>query len=185
MPVFLALTQEDTQQQRNSQLIKACIYMTLILFIFFVAGTYIMKFFGISIQGIRIAGGLMIMQASYSLLNPKRAGRKLTDEDVNEAREKEDISFSPLAMPLLSGPGSIAVVLGLSSTATGIVDYLIIVVAILITAAISYVILRVSPWGVKLLGKTGMTALTRMMGFIGLCIGVQFIINGVMPLLRT
>lgn len=159
--------------------------MTLILFIFFVAGTYIMSFFGISIQGIRIAGGLMIMQASYSLLNPKRAGRKLTDEDVDEAREKEDISFSPLAMPLLSGPGSIAVVLGLSSTATGFADYLIIVLAILITATIAYFILRVSPWAVKLLGKTGMTALTRMMGFIGLCIGVQFIINGVLPLLRT
>lgn len=184
MPIFLALTQDDPPERRMNQLLKACIYMTLILFIFFAAGTYIMSFFGITIQGIRIAGGLMIMQASYSLLNPKQAGRKLTDEDVDAAREKEDISFSPLAMPLLSGPGSIAVVLGLSSTATGWQDYGIIVIAIIITALIAYIILRLSPYVVKFLGKSGMTALTRMMGFIGLCIGVQFIINGVIPLMK-
>jgi len=184
MPVFLALTIDDPQELRNSQLKKACMYMILILVIFFGAGTYIMSFFGISLQGIRIAGGIMIMQASFSLLNPKKAGRKLTAKDVDEAKEKEDISFSPLAMPLLSGPGSIAVVLGLSSSAAGWVDYLIIVGAILLTATVVFFVLRMTPFVVKLLGNTGMTALTRMMGFIGLCIGVQFVINGVMPLLK-
>lgn len=185
MPVFLALTQDDPTDLRNSQLKKACMYMIIILLIFFVAGTYIMSFFGISLQGIRIAGGIMIMQASFSLLNPKKAGRKLTSEDVTEAKEKEDISFSPLAMPLLSGPGSIAVVLGLSSSATGWFDYFSITGAILLTALAVFFILRMTPFVVKLLGKTGMTALTRMMGFIGLCIGVQFVINGIMPLLKV
>jgi len=158
--------------------------MVLILTIFFVAGTYIMNFFGISLAGIRIAGGLLIMQASFSMLNPKRGGKKLSDEDVDEAIDKEDISFSPLAMPLLSGPGSIAVVLGLSSSANDFTDYLGIFIAILLTAATAYLILRVSPWGVKLLGKTGLTAMTRMMGFISLCIGVQFIITGIQSLIH-
>lgn len=182
MPVFLALTQGDSPERRKSQVIWASIYMVLILTIFFVAGTYIMKFFGISLPGIRIAGGLLIIQASFSMLNPKRGGKKLSDEDVDEAIDKEDISFSPLAMPLLSGPGSIAVVLGLSSGANDFTDYLGIFIAILLATATVYLVLRISPWAVRFLGKSGLAAMTRMMGFIGLCIGVQFIINGIMAL---
>ncbi len=184
MPVFLSLTQGDTPTQRKSQITRASLYMVLILTIFFVAGTYIMNFFGISLAGIRIAGGLLIMQAAFSMLNPKKGGKKLSDEDVDEAIDKEDISFSPLAMPLLSGPGSIAVVLGLSSSAADFTDYLGIFIAILLTAATAYLVLRVSPWGVKLLGKAGLTAMSRMMGFISLCIGVQFIITGIQSLVH-
>lgn len=184
MPVFLALTTNDTDHQRKQQALKACIYMVAILLVFFFAGTYIMSFFGISLEGIRIAGGLMIMRSAYSLLNPNEGGRKLSTEDEQEAITKPDISFSPLAMPLLSGPGSIAVVLGFASTADQWEKYVMIVASVLATAVVSWSILRISPVGVRYLGKSGLTAMTRMMGFLGLCIGVQFIINGVVPLLR-
>ncbi len=179
MPVFLALTQNDSPEYRNTQIKKSSSYIILILALFLVAGTYIKSFFGISLDGIKIAGGLLIMQASFSLLNPKHSGKKLKNEDVDEGIDKEDISFSPLAMPMLSGPGSIAVILGLSASAKDFVDYLVIFIAIILTAVTAYLVLRISPWAVKLLGKSGMTALTRMMGFIGLCIGVQFIITGI------
>lgn len=184
MPVFLALTTQNSDARRKKQALKSAVWMMIILVIFFLAGSYIMSFFGISLEGIRIAGGLMIMRASYSLLNPNDGGKKLTAEDEEEAITKEDISFSPMAMPMLSGPGSIAVVLGLASSITEWQQYLITILAILLTAVLSWSILRVAPFGVKYLGKTGMNAMTRMMGFIGLTIGVQFIINGVMPLLR-
>ncbi len=182
MPVFLALTHKNTPAERNNQALKATIFMVFILGSFLFAGNYIINFYGISIEGIRIAGGLMIMQWGYSLLNPKEGGRKITTEDEAEALEKPDISFSPLAMPLLSGPGSIAVVLGLGSAANTFEIYFTLFVAIVLVAFASYVVLRVSPKAVRYLGKTGMTALTRMMGFIALCIGVQFIINGVTAL---
>ncbi len=179
MTVFLALTQDLTDRERNRQALWGTIYMVFILGAFLFGGTYIINFFGISIEGIRIAGGLMIMRFAYSLLNPKESGRKITDEDEDEARLKPDISFSPLAMPLLSGPGSIAVVLGFSSQAVDFWDYITLFVAVVLVAAASFAVLRISPKMVKVLGKTGMTALTRMMGFIALCIGVQFIINGI------
>jgi multiple antibiotic resistance protein len=184
MPVFLALTTGSSDHDRRKQALKACFYMVIILVTFFLAGTYIMNFFGISLEGIRIAGGLMIMRASYSLLNPNEGGRKLTAEDEAEAITKADISFSPLAMPLLSGPGSIAVVLGLAASISEWEEYMMIILAIISTALVSWIILLISPIGVKYLGKSGMTAMTRMMGFLGLTIGVQFIINGVLPLLR-
>ncbi len=179
MTVFLALTQDLPDRERNRQALWGAIYMVMILGLFLFGGTYIILFFGISIEGIRIAGGLMIMRFAYSLLNPKESGRKITEEDEDEARHKPDISFSPLAMPLLSGPGSIAVVLGLGSQHSHFADYFVLFGAIVLVAAASYLVLRVAPKMVKVLGKTGMTALTRMMGFIALCIGVQFIINGI------
>jgi len=113
------------------------------------------------------------------MLSPENAGRKLSDEDKEAAKKKDDISFSPLAMPLLAGPGSIAVVIGFGSQASGITDYVINAVAIFLSAFLVWGILRVAPWLNKLIGKTGMTVVTRLMGFIALSIGVQFIINGI------
>ncbi len=178
MPVFLSLTEGSTEVEMTRTARKASIYMFCVLIIFLLAGTYILSFFGISLSGIRIAGGLVIARAGFSMLNPEKSGRKLSKEEQEEAKEKEDVSFSPLAMPLLSGPGSIAVVIGFGSQATNIYDYIINGVAVLITAILAYAILRVAPWLNKLIGKTGMTVISRMMGFIALAIGVQFVING-------
>ncbi len=178
MPVFLSLTEGSTEVEMTRTARKSSIYMFCVLIIFLLAGTYILSFFGISLSGIRIAGGLVIARAGFSMLNPEKSGRKLSKEEQEEAKEKEDVSFSPLAMPLLSGPGSIAVVIGFGSQATNIYDYIINGVAVLITAILAYAILRVAPWLNKLIGKTGMTVISRMMGFIALAIGVQFVING-------
>lgn len=185
MTVFLALTDGDTDNRRRIQAAKACVYMFFILALFLMAGTHIITFFGISIPGIQIAGGLMVMKWAYSLLNPAEGGRKISKQDEFEAKTKGDVSFSPLAMPLLSGPGSIAVVLGLAANLEDFLDYGIIIIAIALVAVSTYIIFYASPWVTKLLGGTGMTALTRMMGFIALCIGVQFIINGITAIVRT
>lgn len=112
------------------------------------------------------------------MMNPETGGRKLPKEDQVAAMDKEDVSFSPLAMPLLSGPGSIAVVIGFGSQATRATDYLVYGVAVLLTALSAFVILRIAPWLNQLIGNSGMTVITRMMGFIALAIGVQFVING-------
>ncbi|MFV1883974.1 MAG: MarC family NAAT transporter [Balneola sp.] len=179
MPVFMSLTEDESDKEKARTARKASVYMFFVLIIFLLAGTYILSFFGISLPGIRIAGGLVIMRAGFSMLNPETGGRKLSDEDEEAAKEKQDISFSPLAMPLLSGPGSIAVVIGFGSQASGVTDYIINGVAVFLVALLAWAILRVAPWLNKLIGKSGMTVITRMMGFIALAIGVQFIINGI------
>lgn len=179
MPVFLSLTEDQNLEEKMVTARKASIYMFFVLITFLLAGTYILSFFGISLPGIRIAGGLVIVRAGFSMLNPETGGRKLTTEDTEAAKEKEDVSFSPLAMPLLSGPGSIAVVIGFGSQATGVIDYIVNGVAVFLTALLAFGILRVAPWLSKAIGKTGITVITRMMGFIALSIGVQFIINGI------
>lgn len=179
MPVFLSLTDRYGEKERVQTAKKASIYMLGVLLTFLLVGTFILSFFGISLAGIRIAGGLIIMRAAYSMLNPERGGRKLTDEDEAAAKEKEDVSFSPLALPLLSGPGSIAVVIGFATQADGINDYLIHGVAILLVALVTYIILRLAPISARYIGTGGLNVMTRLMGFIVLAISVQFILSGI------
>lgn len=179
MPVFLSLTERNTDRERISIAQKSSFYMFLVLIIFLLAGTYIMSFFGISLPGIRIAGGLIILRAAFAMLNPDVSEKKISDEAEEAAKQKEDISFSPMAMPMLSGPGSIAVVIGLASQADGIMDLFVMSVAIILVALISYGVLRLAPFSARYIGPTGMNAVTRMMGFIAMAIGVQFILNGI------
>lgn len=179
MPVFLSLTEHNTGSERAVIAQKSSFYMFLVLIIFLLAGTYIMSFFGISLPGIRIAGGLIILRAAYAMLNPDHSERKISEEAQEAAKDKEDISFSPMAMPMLSGPGSIAVVIGLASQAEGFLDLAVISVAILLVALLSFTVLRLAPFSTKYIGPAGMSAITRMMGFIAMAIGVQFILNGI------
>jgi multiple antibiotic resistance protein len=178
-PTFLAITEGDSRARQLQQLRMACVYMIAILVSFLIGGTFIMGFFGISIPGLRIAGGLMVTSIGWGLLVAAPRG-VVDDKRVREAaRAKRDISFSPLAMPMLSGPGSIAVTLGFTSLATHWVDYIAIILGILSVAAITYSTLRLSGKIVTVIGVNGMNALSKIMGFLILCVGIQFVVNGV------
>lgn len=179
MPVFLSLTNRSSDEERVKTATKACIYMFIILVVFLLIGTYVLSFFGISLSGVRIAGGLIIMRAGYAMLGTEDSGKKLTDKGEAAALEKEDISFSPLALPLLSGPGSIAVVIGFASQANSAVDYLVNAASILIVVVLTYMLLRLAPFSEKYIGYTGLNVMTRLMGFIVLAISVQFILSGI------
>jgi len=178
-PSFLAITDGDSHARRMQQLRHACIYMVAILVSFLVGGTFIMGFFGISIPGLRIAGGLLVAGIGFSMLMgpPKSA---VGDPAEAEARAKRDVSFSPLAMPMLSGPGSIAVTIGFTSLAGHWTDYIAIILGIVIVAMIAYGTLRLSERVVRVIGTNGMNALSKVMGFLILCIGIQFVVNGVL-----
>ncbi len=182
-PTFLAITEGDSRERRLEQLRMACLYMVAVLVSFLVGGTFIMNFFGISIPGLRIAGGLLVAGIGSSMLMGPGAGRARDDPAEAEARAKRDVSFSPLAMPMLSGPGSIAVTIGFTSLATHWTDYVAIILGILVVALISYATLRLSERVVLLIGVNGMNALSKVMGFLILCIGIQFVVNGVLGII--
>jgi multiple antibiotic resistance protein len=178
-PAFLALTERMPPARRIAQLRAACCFMAAILVTFLVGGSLIMRFFGISIPGLRIAGGLMVAGIGSGMLTGS-AERRTADAADDDAAEGRDIAFSPLAMPMLSGPGSIAVTLGLTSLAKTWLDYTAIAVGIVVVALIAYATLRLSGSIVAVIGRSGMNALTKVMGFLLLCIGIQFIVNGVL-----
>lgn len=177
--IFVSITDGENREQRRQQALKGSIYMFLILTAFFLAGNFIMTFFGLSLAGIRIAGGLVITKIGFNLLNPSRKHTH-TDEENEEAKQKADVSFSPLAMPLLAGPGAIAAIMGMISLmpSHALANYLAIIAGVFVVSIICWLVLRESEALIKHLGVNGANALTRIMGFLLLCIGVQLIING-------
>ncbi len=180
-PVLLSITEGDSEARRAWQVKRGCIFMVAILVSFLFGGGLIIRFFGISIPGIRIAGGLLVSGIALSMLaTPHEDADERRRRE--EARAKRDISFSPLAMPMLSGPGSIALTIGFTSLADRWLDYVAIILGIVVVAVISYVTLRLSGRMVRLIGANGMNALTKFMGFLLLCIGVQFIVNGALSI---
>jgi multiple antibiotic resistance protein len=181
-PTFLAITDGDSEARRKEQARKGCLYMVFILVSFLIGGTFIMNFFGISIPGLRIAGGILLVGIGMNMLAAQKTNSKEADEEREAARRKVDISFSPLAMPMLSGPGSIAVTLGFTSLATGWLDYVAIIAGIIAVAIVTYLVLRVSGRIVNLIGPVGVSAMTKIMGFLLMSMGVQFIVNGVLAI---
>jgi multiple antibiotic resistance protein len=184
-PVFVTLTEGQTAAQRNTVARRASMFSFAILSIFFITGSLILNFFQISIDALRIAGGLMILSSAYGMINKQAS---LNTEEEKEAQIKaathDDIAFSPLAMPILSGPGAIAVIIGMTTNAGGNwLNYLVIVLAILTVSISSYLVMRISDTMMQRMGPTIVKAFTRIMGFILLCVGVQFIVNGVSPVL--
>ncbi len=186
--LLLAIGTHLTVEERNRQILRACLYMSGILIAFLLGGHLIMIAFGISIPGIRLAGGLIIGYLGFRMLFPEED--EISGEGQQEARAKQDISFSPLAMPSLSGPGSMAAVLTMSSSidSTRMVDRVMafvgVVVAIFITAVISWLVLRGAGVLRRVLGVNGISSLSRIMGFLLICIGIQFAINGVRDLVQ-
>jgi len=118
-----------------------------------------------------------------AMLRTPRPNPESEEAAREAARRKMDISFSPLAMPMLSGPGSIAVTLGFTSLATGWLDYAAIIAGIVTVAIITYVVLRLSGKLVGFIGPVGVNAMTRIMGFLLMSMGVQFVVNGVLAIL--
>jgi len=190
-PTFLAITDGDSDARRKEQARKGCLYMVAILVSFLIGGTFIMTFFGISIPGLRIAGGILLVGIGMNMLGAVRRASAEEDEEREAAKRKVDISFSPLAMPMLSGPGSIAVTLSFTSLASGWLDYAAIIAGIVAVAVITYIVLRLSGRIVNLIGPVGVNAMTKIMGFLLMSMGVQFIVNGILgiatepELLRT
>lgn len=186
VPVFLAMTPHYTKAEREHTAVHTSLYFTLILLAFFFAGSIILSFFGISLNAMRIAGGLVILSSGYSLLNGKFAEGRAIDRKVREeALAKDDISFSPMAMPMLSGPGSISYLIGVFAANPSWGARGIVAGVIMLTGLAVYFILRSAPFLQKALGLAGLKALTRIMGFLVMAIGIQYIITGVVDLVKV
>lgn len=145
-----------------------------------------MIFFGISVPGNRIAGGMVIGFLGFRMLFPSE--ERITQKGKEEALQKPDISFSPLAKPSLAGPGVIATVITISSAIDSrhgydkVFAFAAVVIAILITAIIDWLVLRSAGFIRRILGVNGVDSLSRIMGFILVCIGIQFVIIGIKDL---
>jgi multiple antibiotic resistance protein len=182
-PLFVSLTANFDARKRHGQAIKACLYAFAILVVFLLAGAAIVDFFGISIAGIRSAGGLIILAIGFRMLFP--AAKAAGDGDGAASAPDLDVAFSPLAMPSLAGPGSIAVVMSAAAQirSTKPDDWQLIYVGVIagmaVTLVFSYLVLRLAGAMVRFMGREGIDAMTRIFGFLLICIGMQFLLTGI------
>jgi multiple antibiotic resistance protein len=179
--IFLSLTFLDSDSWRQRQALLGSLYMFLILTGFLLFGTLIINFFGISLPGMRIAGGILVAKIAFNMLYGSEATEQETKE-IKQHRLKKDISFFPLAMPSLAGPGAIAVTISISTLAKGSLDYVAIICGLVILGLITYAVLRSATYFKKWLGDGGIKVMTKLMGFLLFCVGVQFVINGIVEL---
>ncbi len=182
--------------ERNRQSLMASVYVFAIMMVAYYAGQLVMDTFGISIPGLRIAGGLIVAFIGFRMLFPQQKAID-SPEAKSKSEELEDepsanIAFVPLAMPSTAGPGTIAMIISSASTvrqSSTFADWVLTGCA----AADLFPLVAVILWGslrssgaiMRLVGKGGIEAISRLMGFLLVCMGVQFIINGIPEIIKT
>lgn len=184
VPVFVGLTTNESKINRQRTCILTAINVCVILIISFFAGSYVLNFFGISINSLRIAGGLIIASSGFALLTgsfTKHKGMKRSSVKA-DLEKRSDISLTPLAIPMLAGPGSISLLITFNQLHRETNQILIIVSAILCVGISVFLILRSSHFIVKGLGASGINAISRIIGFIVIAIGIEYISSAVLDL---
>jgi multiple antibiotic resistance protein len=182
VPIFYSLTANNTPRYHLKQARKTAISVVAVLLTFLLVGKLILSFFGLSLGVLRIAGGLIVGHTAWEMVT---ARRKLTTVEQQDAKDKEDISFTPMAVPIIGGPGAIGVVIGLSTQATQWTDYIGCCLGIGLLGILIYLALRLGEPLIEKLGETGLGALNRILGFLILAIAVQLIANGTFDLVKT
>ena len=193
--LFLGLAGNMNSAPRNQQARMASLYVFIIMMVAYYAGQLVMNTFGISIPGLRIAGGLIVAFIGFRMLFPQQkpyqSPEAKTKSEELEEEPGANIAFVPLAMPSTAGPGTIAMIISSASTVRHGIEFpqwVITVAPPLIFAAVALILwgsLRSSGAIMRLVGKGGIEAISRLMGFLLVCMGVQFIINGVLEIITT
>lgn len=185
VPIFVGLTQEDSLKERSRTSILTAINIFVILVISFFTGKYLLGFFGISIESLRIAGGLIIVSSGFALLTGSFQKHKGMDREKvkNDVQQRDGVSLTPLAIPMLAGPGTISLLIGMQEKYGEIPDQLIIISAVLTACLATFLMLKSAHFIVKFLGASGINAISRIIGFIVIAIGIEYISSSVVTVL--
>jgi MarC family membrane protein len=178
IPTYLVITQRETAAERRRTAWRACIAMTIILVVFGATGTMLFRAFGITLAAFRTAGGLILWFVAMDMLQGERRTQEGRDE-VYEGQIKEDVALTPLAIPMLAGPGAISTAIVMVGQARGADQAAVVYVSIVLTGLLSYLALRLGEPLLGRLGKTGIRVVTRIMGLILAAVAVQFVFSGV------
>jgi MarC family membrane protein len=185
VPIFVGLTQDYTKQDRSRVSILTAFNVFVILIISFFIGEYVLRFFGITISALRIAGGLIIASSGFSLLNGQFKKNKGINKEIEEdIQSRNDISLTPLAMPMLAGPGSISLLIAFHQEHSSTPEIIYSCFAILTVAVLIFIILKSAHYLARILGSAGIVAISRIVGFLTIAIGIQYIISSVLSIVK-
>ena len=183
--VFISLTSGMDQQEKKRIFGRATAVAFAVALLFAIAGNLVLEFFGITVDSLRVAGGMLLFLVAIDMLRGGGSHRKVTEAEMKDANIREDISVFPMATPLLTGPGAITTVVVLMGTAIDLSEKAIVITALILTFIATYFILKFSEYIDKALGITGIMVMTRIMGLILGAIAVNFVATGAWNLYRA
>jgi multiple antibiotic resistance protein len=184
IPTYLVITSGETPAERRQTAFRACLAAGILMAVFALAGQLILHTFGITLPAFRIAGGFILWLVAMDMLRGQRSTQETTAEVV-EGQEKDDVSITPLAVPMLAGPGAISTVMVLSGEAHTIMESAVVYISIALTAVACWATLRLSERLLTRLGRTGIRIVTRLMGLLLAAVAVQFVINGITEAMKS
>ncbi|WP_238151057.1 MULTISPECIES: MarC family protein [Kribbella] len=177
LATFAGLTEGVDRAAMKRQAVMTGVYVLAILTVFALFGTLVLEGLGIGLPALQIAGGLVVAHSGFGMIVARQT---LTEDEKTHGAAKPDVSFSPMALPLIAGPGAIGVVIALTARHPGITNRLSVIVASVVIAALVAALLRFGTPLVDKLGPTGLGALSRIIGFLTLAIGVELVTHGVL-----
>ena len=181
MPVFMSMTADLSNIDRNKIAKKASIVSFITIIIFALSGQLLFKFFGISVNSFRVVGGVIFFIMGMDMLQARLGQVKIKDDEVKSY--VSDISITPLAIPMICGPGAITSVIVLMEDANTLPKQVILIFTVALIMLLTYIILFSSSKLIKLLGQTGINVMMRIMGLIVMVIAVEFFFNGLKPII--
>ncbi len=178
VPTYLVITQDETPGERRDTARRACLAMTVLLVVFAATGTLLFRAFGITLAAFRTAGGLVLWFVAMDMLRAERTTQEGQPE-LAEGERKEDVALTPLAVPMLAGPGAMSTVMVLAAQARTPTHTVVIYASIAVTMVISWMTLRAADRLFTRIGQTGIRVATRLMGLLLAAIAVQFVLTGI------
>jgi len=180
VPAFIAMTPTNTPADRIRMARLAALVMAGVLLAFAFAGRWIFRFLGVTMAAFEIAASIVLLLVALDMLRAQRSRVLETREETAAGMEKLDIAVTPLAIPMLSGPGAISTVIVLQNQAQGLPQHIALCVSIVAVSAATYIILRVSARGMHWLSPIALSIAIRIMGLLLAAVAVQFMINGIL-----
>ncbi len=178
VPAFLAMTPHDTISQRVQMARLACMIMTAVLLLFSFVGQWIFKFLGITMPAFQIAASIVLLMIALDMLRAQRSRMHETQEETFAATEKADIAITPLAIPMLAGPGAISTCIVLKNQASNVVQHAALCVCIVLVSLITFFILQFAARSTRWMSPIAIKLATRIMGLLLTAVAIQFMING-------
>jgi multiple antibiotic resistance protein len=175
---FISLTSGMTADERKATVKRSVTVACLLAIVFAVSGELVLRFFGITVDCLRVAGGILLFTVALDMLHARVSRESVTAEEIRDASRREDVSIFPIAVPLLTGPGAITTVILIMRTGAVMELKMMVILAILLTFALYYLIFRFANNINRIMGVTGSLVITRVMGLLLGAIAVNFVSIG-------
>jgi multiple antibiotic resistance protein len=183
MPVFLTMTSDLTKKERRSTALKAVLTAGFAMILFTFLGEYLFNFFGISVSGLKVVGGILFFFIGYDMLNARISRLKMTEEEAE--KYVDDIAITPLGIPMIAGPGAITNAIVLMGDASTVTDKSLVIISIFLVLLTILLVFFGATGITRLIGDKGNKIMMKLMGLIVMVIAVEFFFSGVTPYVRA